>query len=52
MQEGETLTAISLKYYGTKDRWKEIYEANRSTIPDPNHIKAGQKLIIPLNDSQ
>jgi nucleoid-associated protein YgaU len=52
VQEGETLTAISLKYYGTKDRWKEIYEANRSTIPDPNHIKAGQKLIVPLDNSQ
>jgi nucleoid-associated protein YgaU len=45
---GETLSHISLKYYGTANRWQEIYEANKDEIGDnPNKIKAGQELIIP-----
>jgi len=51
VQQGETLMLIALQYYGTKDRWREIYEANRSTIPNPNEIKAGQELIIPLDET-
>ena len=52
VREGETLSMISLKYYGTKDRWRDIYDANRDVLPDPNHIQAGQKLTIPLRESQ
>ncbi len=52
VQEGETLMMIALKYYGAKERWKDIYQANRSTIPNPDEIKAGQRLIIPLGDSR
>jgi len=52
VQPGETLMLIALKYYKTKDRWREIYEANRSTIPNPDEIKVGQELIIPFGDSQ
>lgn len=45
---GDTLSAISLKYYKTANRWKEIYEANKAVIgADPNKIKAGQELVIP-----
>jgi nucleoid-associated protein YgaU len=45
---GETLSDISLKYYKTANRWKEIYEANKDVIGD-NHnlIKPGQELVIP-----
>jgi len=52
VQAGETLRGIALKYYGTKERWEDIYKANRSTIPSPHEIKLGQKLIIPLDESQ
>lgn len=52
VKEGETLRLIALKYYGSRERWKNIYEANRSSIPDPNTIKAGQKLIIPLGNAR
>jgi nucleoid-associated protein YgaU len=45
---GETLSHISLKYYKTANRWKEIYEANKDVIgPNANLIKAGQVLVIP-----
>lgn len=34
--------------YGNGNLWKKIYEANKATIKDPNVIRTGQKLIIPI----
>jgi nucleoid-associated protein YgaU len=50
VSEGETLSAISMKYYNSADRddWMAIYEANKEVIGDnPNLIKPGQVLTIP-----
>lgn len=47
VSRGETLSDISMQYYGTSRRWQEIYEANRQQIPNQNVIKPGIKLIIP-----
>jgi nucleoid-associated protein YgaU len=47
---GETLSHISLKYYGSavKEKWMIIYEANKAVIGDnPNIIRSGQVLKIP-----
>lgn len=47
---GETLSYISLKYYGSavKDKYMIIYEANKDVIGDnPNMIKPGMVLNIP-----
>jgi len=47
---GETLSHISLKYYGsaTKPHWMVIYEANKALIGDnPNRLKRGITLKIP-----
>ena len=44
---GDVLTGISLKYYGTVNKWKAIWEANKSEIEDPNFIYPGQILKIP-----
>lgn len=41
------LTWIAKKYYGSKDLWVFIYEANHKTIKDPAHIRTGQLLKIP-----
>lgn len=44
----DTLYSIARMYYnGDHARWKEIYEANRSAIGNPNMIRVGQELIIP-----
>ncbi len=48
--EGETLSGISLKYYGSavKEKYMIIYEANKDVIgDDPNLIVTGQVLKIP-----
>lgn len=47
VSKSDTLYAIARKYYGDQRRWKDIYEANRSDIADPNLIRVGQRLVIP-----
>ena len=44
------LSWISYKYYGTKDLWVFIYEANRDIIKNPAHISVGLQLRIPKLD--
>ena len=45
--KGDTLYALARHYYSDQRRWKEIYEANRGHISDPNRISVGQRLVIP-----
>jgi TP901 family phage tail tape measure protein len=46
---GDTLSGISKKYYGTFNRWPDIYNRNRSVIgSNPNLIYPGQVYTIPL----
>jgi len=47
VQAGETLDRISLKYYGTRHKWSEILEANKTVLSDPRKLHAGMKLTIP-----
>jgi hypothetical protein len=48
VQSGDNLSGISQQFYGTPDRWREIYVANRAVIgPDPNFIQPGLRLLIP-----
>ncbi len=44
---GDTLSTIAKKFYGDADHWKEIFEANKAVIKDPNKIQVGLELIIP-----
>ncbi|MFA5264164.1 MAG: hypothetical protein WC378_10075 [Opitutaceae bacterium] len=45
--DGDTLSKISRKYYGTPDRWNEIYDANRGILRDPSRLPKGAALRIP-----
>lgn len=46
------LAWISYKYYGVKDFWVYLYEANLDRVSDPNYVKPGQKIRIPALDSK
>jgi LysM repeat protein len=48
VQAGETLGAISTRYYGTPARWKKIFDANRDKVPDANNVRVGTRLDIPM----
>jgi nucleoid-associated protein YgaU len=47
---GDTLSIIALKELGSKNRWKEIQEANPGL--DPRNLRAGQKIKIPGKKSE
>lgn len=47
VQKKDTLYSLARQYYGDAKRWRDIYEANRAEIGDPNRIKVGQRLVIP-----
>jgi nucleoid-associated protein YgaU len=47
VQKGDNLTKISKKFYNTPNRWKDIYDANKARVKDPNKLQVGTKLIIP-----
>ena len=46
------LAWISYKYYGVKDFWVYIYEANLDKVSYPDYVRPGQKLRIPALDSK
>jgi len=41
IKKGDTLGLISNGVYGTKRKWKKLWENNRQLIKDPNRIYAG-----------
>jgi len=47
VQSGDTLASISRKFYHSAARWKEILDANKKSIDDPEKLRVGQSLIIP-----
>ena len=44
---GDTLSAISKKYYGDANKYMVIFEANKPMLSHPDKIDPGQKLRIP-----
>jgi len=44
---GDTLSGISLKVYGSAQHWKEIFEANRQRMASPDWLQVGMRLSIP-----
>lgn len=47
IKEGETLTRVALKFYGTKAFWPYIVKHNSSVIENPNHVPFGTTIKIP-----
>lgn len=44
---GDTLSHLAARYYGDHYKWSKIFEANKSTMKNPNFLFVGQKLFIP-----
>ena len=47
IKKGETLTKVSLRYYGTKGMWPYIVKHNPNVIKNPNAVPYGTKIKIP-----
>lgn len=48
VQKGETLGVIAKHWYGEPARYKDIFEANRGQLSNPDRVEVGQELVIPL----
>lgn len=47
VKEGETLTRVSLRFYGTKAMWPYIVKHNPDVIKNPNNVPYGTTIKIP-----
>ncbi|KAA6343882.1 hypothetical protein EZS27_008443 [termite gut metagenome] len=47
LKAGETLTRVSLRFYGTKDLWPYILKHNKDKIQNPETLSVGMTLRIP-----
>ncbi|TVP77301.1 MAG: LysM peptidoglycan-binding domain-containing protein [Puniceicoccaceae bacterium] len=47
VQSGDTLSAISNRFYGTPSRWIDIYQANRDRLSSESALRVGQEIRIP-----
>lgn len=47
VQRGDTLYSIARRFYQDQSRWRDIWTANQTRVPDPNRLEVGTKLIIP-----
>jgi nucleoid-associated protein YgaU len=50
IKDGDTLGTISHDVYGTKAKWKKLWENNRELIKDPNRIFAGFYLYYTVDE--
>jgi TPR repeat protein len=47
VKDGDSLSSISLLYYGTDARWQDIYTANRDQLKGKAELAAGLRINIP-----
>ena len=50
IEKGDTLSAVSKRFYGKAKFWRQIFEANRDTIEDPDRVFPGQTIKLPAID--
>ncbi|MGH8174191.1 MAG: LysM peptidoglycan-binding domain-containing protein [Rhodanobacteraceae bacterium] len=49
--KGDTLSKIAKHFYGNANDWRQIFEANRDQLSNPDLIKPGQILTIPADST-
>ena len=47
VEKGDSLSKIAKRVYGKASYWRQIYEANRDNIKDPDLIYPGQVIRLP-----
>ena len=52
VQKGDSLSKIAQMQLGDGRKWKEIFEANRDQITNPDLIHPGQVLRIPTEEGR
>ena len=47
VQQGDTPYKIARRFYNDQSRWREIWEANKNRLADPDKLTLDMKLRIP-----
>lgn len=47
IQAGDTLSKIAKEHLGSAGAWRQIFDANRDVLDDPDRIFPGQVIILP-----
>jgi nucleoid-associated protein YgaU len=47
--KGDSLSRIAKHLYGNANRWRDIFEANRDQLDNPDLIQPGQILKLPAD---
>lgn len=45
VKANQTLSDVAEEVLGDRKAWRKIYEANKDRLKDPNHVRAGMKLV-------
>jgi LysM repeat protein len=48
IQNNDTLQKISYKFYKTTKKWRMLYEENKDVLKDPDRIKPGVTIKVPI----
>jgi len=48
VKENDSLWKIAEKEYGDGHQWRRLYEFNRERIRDPQNLRPGQEIEIPI----
>jgi 2',3'-cyclic-nucleotide 2'-phosphodiesterase (5'-nucleotidase family) len=51
VKKGDSLSRIAKRELGSYDRYREIYEANKNKIKNPNVLVVGTQLVIPAKNA-
>lgn len=47
VEKGDTLSKIAKEHLGDANAWRQIFDANRDVLEDPDKIYPGQTLKLP-----
>ena len=47
VRQGDTMISLARRYYDDPDKWTLIRDANRDTVPNPDNLNVGVRLVIP-----
>ena len=51
IEKGDTLSKIAKEHLGRAGAWKQIFDANRDVLDDPDRIFPGQVIKLPPADA-